>query len=402
MKKRILFVDDDPKILQALRLMLHQRRREWDMAFASSGAEALEKMEHAPFDIVISDMRMQGMDGSELLGHVRERYPQTARIILSGYSELESSSKAVKPAQHFLMKPCSSEVLQGLLDRILSTSPGIEDPGLRKVISGLESLPALPDVYVRLMEELSSSEPSIKAVGHIVEQDVGVSAILLKIVNSAFFGFIQTVNSPSQAVTLLGTEIMQGLVLGAHLFDTYDSRTLTGMSLPHLWGHSLQTGYLAKSIAAEYSGNKKMPNQCFIAGMLHDLGKLVMAINFPERYQRVIDTVRGPDVYIHTVEREIFGASHAEVGAYLLQTWSLPETVVQGVRLHHALEGIETPEHVAIPTHVANRLEHELRVVNSDYTFSPLDQSSLERLDLLKHLDDWKLMSENQQEKGEQ
>lgn len=402
MKKRILFVDDDPNILRGLKLMLHSRRKEWDLDFALDGPNALELMERKRFDAIVSDMRMPGMDGAQLLEHVRKRHPETARIILSGYSDLEASMKAVKPAQHYLVKPCTANILQELLERILHGPRDIDDPGLRKLIAGLESLPALPATYLRIVEELAGPEPSIQRIGRLVEQDVAVAAMILKIVNSAFFGLLRKISSPSQAVALLGTEVVQGLVLGLHLFDSFDEKMIKKMSLPKLWQHSLHTGYLARALAGHGNRDKALVDAAFIAGLLHDLGKLLLAMNFTEQYREVIQDAEAQDAFIFQSEREVFGASHAEVGAYLLQTWGLPDTIVEGVRNHHRLERVDAPASVSVIVHAANCFDHELRIVSPGYDFAPLDVASLHRLGLDDHLEAWRGISEELQQKEEQ
>lgn len=402
MKKRVIFVDDDPNILRGLKLMLHGRRKEWDLAFALDGPRALELMEQERFHAIVSDMRMPGMDGAQLLEHVRKLHPETARIILSGYSDLEASMKAVKPAQHYLMKPCASETLMGLLERILSTPSGIDDPGLRELISGIESLPALPATYLRIVEELAVPEPSIQNIGRLVEQDVAVSAMILKIVNSAYFGLLRKISSPSQAVALLGTEVIQGLVLGLHLFDSFDENKIKEMSLAKLWQHSLQTAYLSRAIAGQGSRDKTLVDTAFIAGMLHDLGKLLLMMDFTEQYRDVIEATENQDAFIFQLEREAFGASHAEVGAYLLQTWGLPDSIVEGVRNHHHLERVDNPASISVTVHTANCLDHELRIVTPGYAFAPLDVASLQRLGLDDRLEAWRGISEELQQKEEQ
>ncbi len=402
MKKRILFVDDDPNILKGLKLMLHNRRKEWELAFALDGPGALDLMEKERFDAIVTDMRMPGMDGAQLLEHVRKLHPETARIILSGYSDLEASMKAVKPAQHYLMKPCSADTLQELLKRILDGPSVIDDPGLRKLISGIESLPALPATYLRIVEELAGPEPSIQRVGSLVEQDVAVAAMILKIVNSAFFGLLRKISSPSQAVALLGTEVVQGLVLGLHLFDAFDEKRIKGFSLDKLWEHSLHTGYLARAIASHDNKDKALIDIAFIAGMLHDLGKLLLVMNFTEQYRELIKATAARDAFIFQLERETFGTSHAEVGAYLLHTWAFPESLVEGVRNHHRLERVDNPASISVFVHAANFFDHEFRIVSPDYVFTPLDMASLQRLGLAERLDGWRQLSLSLQEKGEQ
>lgn len=391
MKKRILFVDDEPKILEGFRLMLFSRRKEWSAVFAESGEAALRHLEAGHFDAVVADMRMPGMDGAQLLSRIQESHPDTVRIILTGFSDADAAMRAVKPAHSFLMKPCSPELLQSVLDRAFATASILTNPRLRSVIAGIDSMPALPDIYLRIVEELAKPEPSLQAIGRLVEQDVAASATILKVINSAFFGLVNRVTNPSQAVALLGIDILQGLILGLHLFSKGSETPLPGMSVRLLWEHSLRVGYFAKNIALSEGHNTSIADYCFLAGLMHDVGKLILAQNFPEQYLKVLELVRQEDVAMFQAETEVFDVSHADAGAYLLGTWGLPEKVVCGVYCHHALRRLKTPDfHPALVVHVADAFEHELVVLNPEYNFATLDCPSLLRLGFFEKLGAWK------------
>jgi DNA-binding NarL/FixJ family response regulator len=248
--KNILFVDDDEQFLDGLKVLLHRRRREWDMHFAANAREALDIMSSQEFDIVVADMRMPGMSGADLLSEVQRLQPGAVRIILSGYSELRASYKAAKPAHQFLSKPCRFEDLVAAIERVIRLQRVLSDPGVRQTVSGIGALPALPDAYIRIQEELRKPEPSIQVLGDLVARDVGISATLLKLANSSFFGFFQNVTSPRRAVTLLGTETLKGLVLGAHLLAGLDLAQFAPFALERLWDHSLRTADIARRNAA--------------------------------------------------------------------------------------------------------------------------------------------------------
>jgi CheY-like chemotaxis protein len=118
---RILFVDDEPRVLDGLRRMLRSRRREWSLHFAMSGDEALEQLAELPFDVIVSDMRMPRMDGATLLGIVQESFPSVIRIVLTGHTEPEGRAHALPVAHQFLTKPCDPFTLQAAIDRARSS-----------------------------------------------------------------------------------------------------------------------------------------------------------------------------------------------------------------------------------------------------------------------------------------
>ena len=165
--KRVLFVDDEPHLLAALRRMLRSERERWDMVFASSGAEALALIEREPVDAIVSDMRMAGMDGAELLARVQRGWPSTARIILSGQADQASVIAVLRSAQQFLAKPCEAAVLIGAVDGVLRVQRSLADPKLRELIGGVATLPALPTVYHDLVAALDAPEVDLAEPGHV-------------------------------------------------------------------------------------------------------------------------------------------------------------------------------------------------------------------------------------------
>ena len=389
MKRKILFVDDDQSILDSFRTMLHFKRREWKCYFADSGAAGLEILDNHPIDVVIADMRMPGMDGADFLREVEARQPGAVRMILSGYSDMQLLLKSVKHAHQFLSKPCSSETVVETIRRVTELSHILNHDGVRQVVAGVDSLPAIPDLYVRIAEEMASPEPDLRRVAALVEQDVGVTATLMRVVNSSFFGFYDKVSSPGRAVVLLGVEALKGLVLGNSLLRALHCESLKGYSVDKLWEHSLQVGYFAKAIAALEGKGDEFVEDCFISGMLHDVGKLVLATEMPERYKTVLDTLQEEGGPVLAAEGLEFGVTHAEVGAYLLGLWGFKARVVEAVHGHHAPSICTEDCSVTLVVHAANVLQHELRQY-SGYAYAPLDEIQLEAAGLADHLDAWR------------
>src|ERR1700758_5310713 len=144
MAERILFVDDEPMVLDGVRRSLHAMRKDWEMSFVNSGHEALEAMAGQTFDIVVTDMRMPGMDGAQLLEEVKKRSPQSLRVILSGQSDRETILRSVNPTHQYLSKPCDGEELRTRLMRAFALKDLLENPELKGLVSKLDSLPSLP------------------------------------------------------------------------------------------------------------------------------------------------------------------------------------------------------------------------------------------------------------------
>jgi HD-like signal output (HDOD) protein len=390
-KKRILFVDDEANVLQGLQRMLRGMREEWDMRFAGGGEEALKHLAGERFDVVVSDMRMPGMNGAQLLTEVMNHYPETVRIILSGQADSESVLKSIGPAHQYMSKPCEPEVLKSVISRACSLRQLLADDALEGMISRMDSLPSLPSLYGEIMEELSGKSPSIQKVGKIISQDVGMAAKILQLVNSAFFGLRHKVSNPTQAVSFLGLDTIRALVLSVHIFSQCDSDKVSHFPLDRLWEHSFSSAVLAKAMAREESQPQAMVDECFMAGLLHDVGKLILAMNFPEPYRQIRERAAREGAFLGDLEREAFGGTHAEAGAYLLGLWGLPDPIVEGLAYHHCPsqytgQGFGT----VLAVHVADFLEGERTNSNRGQEKIPLDEEFLSRLNLLSRLPAWK------------
>jgi putative nucleotidyltransferase with HDIG domain len=390
-KKRILFVDDEQHVLDALRRMLHGMRDQWEMSFATSGKRALDILQTAPQDVIVADMRMPGMDGVTLLDQVRSSHPGVIRLVLSGHSDTNTALKSVRHAHQFLLKPCQAGELRAAIERATTLQDIFSNEAVKTVVARIETLPSLPRTYLELMQELRRDEPSLRIVGDLINQDVGMSANILKLVNSAFFGLRTHVSSPVHAVNLLGTEIIKALIISLHLFSRFNLDRFPGFSLELLWKHSLTTGLFAKTIAQVEERRTQEIDDCYISGLLHDVGKLLLAANFEEDYQQVLSRSRTEQRTVHDMEKEVFSASHAEIGAYLLGLWGLPENVVTAIFSHHTppsapISGFST----LLAVHAANSLEHELVVLNADYAPHPMDTTFLEDSGMGRRIEDWR------------
>jgi HD-like signal output (HDOD) protein/ActR/RegA family two-component response regulator len=355
--KRILFVDDEANVLSGLKRMLRPMRADWEMFFFEETEKALAHMETQPVDIVVSDMRMPHMDGASFLSIVKERWPETVRIILSGYSDPEMALRSVSSAHQFLSKPCDVEILLGTLRRSCSLSNLLKSRRLKGVISGMESLPSLPSLYMEIIKLLSSDEPSMRQIGEVIGQDLGMSAKILQLVNSAFFGLPRHISDLTDAVFLLGVDTIKALVLAIRVFSQFDQNLLNRLKIQYIWPHSLAVGRLARVISLEAGATKFSADQALLAGNMHDLGKIVLAVNQPEKYN-IFTKMGETDLLARLkLEKEMFDASHPEIGAYLLGLWGLPDPIIEAVAHHHH-PGVSATRSFSplVAVHVANAL----------------------------------------------
>lgn len=333
---QILFVDDDPAILAGMQRMLRSKRNEWQITFAEGGERALEVLEETSFHVVVTDMRMPKVDGAQLLSHLYDQHPATVRIVLSGHTELSAALRSATLAHRFLSKPCEPPVLIEAIEQACTLERRLQNQELRQLVGKLSVLPSPSDVVVQLNEALATLDVSVDRVAEIVSGDVAISVKLLQLVNSSFFGLAQEVTSVRQAVAYLGTSLIRGLVAASEVFAfAGEVSPVPYRTLSLLHTHSMTVATRAQELAPA-----PLKQDAFVAGLVHDVGSIVLAAATPDVMASVMDEVERGERAVHEIEMELLGASHAEVGAYLLSLWGLPYPVVEAVAHHHDVPAV--------------------------------------------------------------
>ncbi|MBK9067169.1 MAG: HDOD domain-containing protein [Gemmatimonadetes bacterium] len=396
MMRRILFVDDEPRILEGLRRMLHGERGHWDLRFAGSGAAALAELAREPADVVVTDMRMPGMDGAELLARVATVAPDAIRIVLSGQTDDLASTRTVPVAHQFLTKPCQAQVLREVVERACALRELLASPGLRRLIGTVDTLPSVPAIWHELGRVLGDPASSVGQLAEIIEQDAGLSARVLHLVNSAFFGQRRQVTSVAQATSLLGTGLIRSLALAQHVFSTGFTATAVGCTVEAEQAHGLAVARLARALP----GDAALAETAFSAGLLHDVGKLILATRLPQAFADDLRQSRALQVPLHDIELRRAGVTHAEVGAYLLGLWGLPHPVLEAVAHHHRPgRVIPGDRRVVLAVHVADALIHE-RDEGAGRAAARLDLEVLAEAGWSRRLDEWRARAEELEAEG--
>ena len=391
MKSCILFVDDQPRVLDGLRRSLRGMRDKWEMLFANSGYEAIEKLGMAPVDVIISDMHMPGMDGAELLTRVKKDSPRVIRIILSGQTNEDAALRLMGQNHQFLSKPCDAGILVETVNRALSLRDLLSNESLQSAVSSLDDLPSPPAIYDELVQELHSSEPSTESVAKIISSDVGLTVKVLKVASSGYFGAGSNVSNPLQAVNLLGIERTSALALSHGVTSQIPVREASKFSLDKLWEHSVVCGSLAQAIANAENLGQKIADYAFIAGLLHDIGSLVFASNMPDQYEEIIAAERYEDFPRLEAERQVFGSTHAQVGAYLVGLWGLSDNIIEAIAYHHTpLEYPSCTLGALTAVHAAEGLTQPfLRGQLDDTLPTVIDIAYLREVGVVNRLPDW-------------
>lgn len=334
-KPRILFVDDEQNVLDGLRRMMRAYREQFDSEFASSGGQALAMAGEKTYDVLVTDMRMPGMDGAELLRRFKERCPRTVRVVLSGHAEQDTALAAVRLTHQYLAKPSDRESLYATLAWAVSLRAILKSDQLQSVVAAVETLPVLPESHQKLVAALHSPVSSLSEIGDLIAGDPGMTAKVLQMVNSAFFGLPTKVVDPAAAVSMLGFETVSALALMLHVFDQFGSPLLKRLRMERFWEHSAKVAADCKRLGMALGFSDKELEAVRVAGMLHDVGKLVLAGNLEQEYMAALNLAHDQQLPSWEAERAIFGADHGQVGAFLLGLWNLPSQIVTAVAWHH-------------------------------------------------------------------
>ncbi len=398
MKKRILFVDDEPNILQGLKRMLRPQRHEWDMAFAEGGVQALALLAENPYDAVVTDMRMPGMDGAHLLNEVKSRYPDIVRFVLSGHSDQELVMRSVGPSHQYMAKPCEPELLKTNLAGAFALRKLLASDDLRAIVTNMTSLPSLPAIYGAVVEELQSAEVSLISIGKLIEQDLGMTSKVLQLVNSAYFGISRNVTSPAEAANFLGLDVLKSLVLAEGVFSQFDPEVVKALSLDAVKNRSLLVAKAARTIAKSENVDDKIVDQAFLAGLLHEMGSMVLAANSPDEYLRACELLKQEQIDLLLAEKRIFNTTHAEIGAYVLGLWGIDVDVVTAIAYHHNPSKFPDKKFSALTAvYVASTcLSENSRSANTGLSEQPLftdeGMAYLDSIGMADHLPDWQAL----------
>ncbi len=337
--------------------MIRAMKPEWNLLFAVSAREAMGKITMYRPEVVISELDMKLEDGTDLLKAVQLAYPDIIRIVLSSEPDGESEVilRATQSAHRFLAKPCRGEILLEQIEKAGNLRRLLQSRELLEIIGGIPYLPSLPELYHELVRAVESPLISLGEIGEIIARDVSMTGRVLHLVNSAFFGLPRKVSNPQTAVVLLGINVIKSLVCYVKLFFAAPDSIIPGLSLDRLWLHSSLTARLSREIATNLNSPPSVQEDAFLAGMLHDVGKLLL-LDHPRYFSRVLQPLSDTsEKEFSEAEYKTFGTSHAEIGAYLLGLWGLPDPVVEAVACHHRPGQMKLEKStVLVATHLAN------------------------------------------------
>jgi HD-like signal output (HDOD) protein len=391
-RNNILFVDKERFFLKAIKRSFRNSGNAWNLLLASSPAQALETAESVGVDVVITGLVFSGQSGLDLLNEFKNRHPQTMRIILSGHTDHDLILKSVDLAHQFLAKPCDDSDIIDAISRACMVKNLLDHEPLRMVATQIGALPSMPCLHIELVEELNSEDTSIEKIGDIISKDWGLTAKVLKLVNSSFFGPSQRITNPAKAVSLLGMDLVRSVVSKSNTFDQFNENGPKGFSVETLWEHATATAIMAKRIS-KYAGlDESAVEASFVGGLLHDIGKLVLAIHLPEKLSIIAQHMDNSTAPMFQAETAIFGTTHAAIGAYLLGLWGIPFQIVEAAAFHHT-PGKSKANGLSPATivHVANAFANAgFQLNDCNDIIDGIDYEFLENAQLLDQFEQWR------------
>jgi putative nucleotidyltransferase with HDIG domain len=396
----VLFVDADRRVHQSLRRIVVARNLPFDLFSATSSAQARQILSARICDVIVSDANLPDMEGSGLLAQVQERWPMSLRILMTEEGGMRVISSLLASAHQLLTKPATPECLLNTILAALRLRFLLMDSRLREIVHRLEHLPVVPAVYTALTRELQRENCSNQSVAEIVSRDMSLTTAILKVVNTPFFGLSRRVDEPLQAVNILGANLVRGLVLSEGVLRPQDPDMYPGFNTEQLWGHCLLTARCCRAVMRQECPTGPAVEDAFLAGLLHDVGKIVLAEGCPEDYVGILKESQARNVPLALVEAETLGVTHAQIGAYLLGLWGFSESVVIAIAQHHGPVPGSPLSLLSAVLHVVDVSLHDCYVRASGYAPHDLEEQLLDLAGGTDTLQQWKTLVESELEAG--
>jgi HD-like signal output (HDOD) protein len=390
-KRRLIFGDEEVLSLGEMQRHALALANDWEFIFLETGRAILEHLEDAPCDVLIASASLPDMAPQVLLKGAKNRRPDCVRMVMAGSTAQDRVLPCVGLLHQAFPRTNDPQQILVLVSNAIHISQGmIRHPEVKAAITTLERLPSVPKVYQELRSVLEGRHATYRDVGAVIQRDMGMTAKVLKLINSAFFGLQRRVESPQEAVHFLGMDVVQALVLAHGIFDQTGSLGTRRISIENVWDHSLRVAKGARTLAAMEGLSRHQTGDAFMGGLLHDVGILILAKAFPAVYDQVVTSCETEQISLKDAERNAFGLTHAEVGAYLLGLWGIQTGVLEAVSLHHTPSSVQRTsfDHV-LAVHVADEFSKASQQ-HPVWERTTLDDTALERLGLMDCIQGWK------------
>lgn len=353
----IVVIDDEPAILASLTSLL--RRQRFSVHGFESVPEALEFLRANPVNLILSDMKMPGMNGREVLHQAAQISPDSVRILTSGHESKEEILAAISSgiAQYYIIKPWDDEALRETLGEAMRLQRDLKALHLKEVLKSFNALPSPSRFQTGLWGLLAKPEKPIHELAEEIERSPALVAKLLRVANSVFFGARQKVTTVLDAIRLVGTQYVVSMAISIESMSaaTAGMSAETSAIVEKIWERSLRKAHLAKQIGSRWQNFEQM-HALTIASLLQDIGMIILICYRPEEYRRYQSLLHTKETTAYALQREVFGITHEKLGEAVLEYWNFPKEISGAVGRHHGPTGNDT---IAVVLQLANILDDE-------------------------------------------
>ena len=327
--KAILFVDDEIQIIKALERVFFDAH--FKIYTVNSGEAALELLSRSAIDMVVTDIRMPGMDGVELLKRIKLMYPDTIRLILSGYTDENEIISILQNnlAKTYLFKPWDNDELIRVINQNIEPYKQLPHEVIT-YINNLDKLPTINSSYRKIINTIDEGKNAANIAAEI-EKDHTVSAKVLQIVNSAYYG-IKT-GSVQKALTFIGINVLKSLVSSLEIMEYLSGTGKNCYISEEIWKHVYNTNKILNFMQENY-GSRASLREAGTAGLLHKVGIVFMLKYDPQCYKELYEYSCSKKIYLKQLEINRYGYSHTDISAYLLKWWNAPDTIIKAAEYY--------------------------------------------------------------------
>jgi HD-like signal output (HDOD) protein len=388
--RRVLLVTDDTAGLANLQSALRPIQDQLEIHIVSPEQAAANQQRWDSWEAIVADMDQ--IAGQKVVATARDSFPEVVRIGLT--RRVSPQLLEIRMVHQFVRTPLNPMELQVAVERACRLKDLLGDELICRTVGELGDLPSIPAVFQKLSAKLRDPDVSLNEIAQVIEEDSALSAKVLQLVNSTLFRTASEIATVRMAASYLGLDVITNLVLSAELFRTFAGVTSqAGFSIEELQSHYQLTMSITRSLPLP----RDLYDSALVAALLHDIGILLLAWKTPGRFAKFVECSRKQNRPLHEVEEELWGITHAEIGAYLLGLWGFPDVITEAVAYHHAPTRVPHCHFdVTAAVYVADLLAHECDNANPlsrSLASAPIDLDFLRELGVAAQYEGWKAMA---------
>ena len=335
MKPSALILTDQDALLESSRQALQES---WDIQPARTLTEAREAIARTQYQVLLIDKQHAPPSGETADAPLGVTEPPIPHVYISNpksKGKLEVHVTRNQVASPESDTPQIKESFGEQIDHELLRQTLFSQDGLTALLPKIVKTPSRPGVYFRVVEELTNPEGTIDNIASMVNEDPIATARILRAANSTALGLRRRLGDANEAVMMLGGERVKDVILLSEVLSVIDQNKCIGFSPDDVWTHSIQVGQLARKIMLAETRHQASRDAAFTAGLLHDVGKVLLAVNVPGRYAKTLLFAKRKRIPLTEAEWEEFQITHATLGCYLLESWDLPIRILEAIMWHH-------------------------------------------------------------------